>query len=65
MKKLLLIFSFVNTTIIFSQNYNDLKIKEEYDIYNTNLVNVTYELCTNNPNADQLDFVDGMSHILE
>ncbi len=59
------LFLYVNITVLFSQNYNDLKIKEEYDIYNTNLVNVTYELCTNSPNADQLDFGDGMSHVLE
>ncbi|MDD2636198.1 MAG: T9SS type A sorting domain-containing protein [Bacteroidales bacterium] len=49
----------------FSQNYENIPVKEEYDIYNSYEINHDHHPCNISSNNDANVFGDGMSKILE
>ncbi len=51
--------------ILGAQNYNNIQVKEEFDIFNTFEVNIDYKPCTIDPNNDAGTFGDGMSKLIE
>lgn len=48
-----------------SQTYQTIQTKEEYDLFNKFIVDVSYYPCTKDPNDDISAFGDGMSKVLE
>ncbi len=65
MKTILVIAAVISFKILAAQNYGDIPVKEEYDLYNTYEVNVDHQPCTADPNNDANTFGDGMSKLLE
>ncbi len=51
--------------ILGAQNYNNIPVKEEFDLFNTFEVNIDYKPCTVVPNNDAGTFGDGMSKLIE
>lgn len=49
---------------LYSQNYQDIPVKEDYDTYNSNVI-ISYHPCNIASNNDASIYGDGMSKILE
>ena len=65
MRIILVLISFLFFKPFVAQNYGDIPVKEEYDLYNTHEVNVDHKPCTADPNNDAGTFGDGMSKLIE
>ena len=66
MRAIFFIISVLSFTILNAQNYGNVFVKEEYDLYNKTMVyNTSYNPCTADPNNDQGTFGDGMAKVLE
>jgi len=67
MKKIYRIFLilFFYTSLLYGQSYQSLRIKEEFDLFNSLIINNSYQPCNISPNNDVEVFGDGMSKILD
>ncbi len=64
MKHLFVLLSTAISFFSFGQNYENIAIKEKYDILNQQLI-ASYSTCTIDPNNDAKTFGDGLSKVLE
>ncbi|MDD3860778.1 MAG: hypothetical protein PHW83_11310, partial [Bacteroidales bacterium] len=60
-----IVFLLLLSSRLISQQYDTLRIKEDYDYYSEYLVFNNYKLCTLHPDKDWNTFGDGVSKILD